>query len=155
GARDGPDGGDSPQTSRAGADDRRGRAGRGGGHDEEASRDSPPLAQPCRRLGGARPPDRVDLTAKELPMIPPRPGLVRRGYSLVEIVLAMGAVAIVLGLCAGLLHVLLRLDRTGRTHLVESATIGRLARQFREDVHASRRAVASAAGDAPAAMLEL
>ena len=64
-------------------------------------------------------------------------------------VLAIGAVAIVLGLCGGLLHVLLRLDRTGRAHLVETATIGRLARQFRKDVHAAREP--RAGGDAGAA----
>jgi hypothetical protein len=61
----------------------------------------------------------------------------RGGYALIEIVLAIGAVAIVLGMCAGLLHVLLRLDRAGRSHVVETATIGRLARQFRRDVHAA------------------
>jgi hypothetical protein len=64
----------------------------------------------------------------------------RRGYALVEIVLAIGTVAIVLGLCAGLLHVLLKLDRTGRSHVAETATIGRLARQFRQDVHAAATA---------------
>ena len=63
-----------------------------------------------------------------------------RAYALIEMVLAIGSIAIVLGLCAGLLHVLLRLDRTGRAHLVETATIGRLARQFRQDVHAARQA---------------
>ncbi len=73
----------------------------------------------------------------------------RRGYALIEMVLAIGAVGIVLGMCGGLLHVLLRLDRAGRDHLVETATIGRLARQFRSDVHASTEA--RAGGDAGAA----
>ena len=76
------------------------------------------------------------------------------GFSLIEMVLAISAVAIVLGLCAGLLHVLLRLDRTGRDHLVETATVGRLARQFRLDVHAAHAAKAGG-GDDPAAKLEL
>jgi type II secretory pathway component PulJ len=61
---------------------------------------------------------------------------------LIEMVLAIGAVAIVLGMCAGLLHVLLRLDRTGRDHMDEMATVGRLARQFRRDVHAADEAKA-------------
>jgi prepilin-type N-terminal cleavage/methylation domain-containing protein len=60
-----------------------------------------------------------------------------RGFTLVEVLLAMGALTIVLGLCAGLLHVLLRLDRTGRDYVTETASVGRLARQFRTDVHAA------------------
>jgi hypothetical protein len=70
-------------------------------------------------------------------------------------VLAIGAIAIVIGLCAAMLHVLLRLDRTARSHLVETTTIGRLARQFRQDVHAARDANRGAAGNGPAAKLEL
>jgi type II secretory pathway component PulJ len=79
----------------------------------------------------------------------------RGGYALIEVVLAIGTVAIVAGLCAGMLHVLLRLDRTSRSYLVETATIGRLARQFRQDVHAARDARSHGAGDGPAAQLEL
>jgi hypothetical protein len=70
-------------------------------------------------------------------------------------VLAIGAVAIVIGLCAGMLHVLLRLDRTARSHLVETTTIGRLARQFRQDAHAARDAHRGAARNGPAAKLDL
>jgi hypothetical protein len=79
----------------------------------------------------------------------------RRGYALVEVVLAIGAVAIVLGLSAGLLHALLRLDRAGRSHVVETATIGRLARQFRQDVHAAVEAKVDGAGNRQAPKLEL
>jgi type II secretory pathway component PulJ len=79
----------------------------------------------------------------------------RHGYALVEMVLAIGAVAIVIGLCAGMLHVLLRLDRTARSHLVETTTIGRLARQFRQDVHAAHDANRGATGNGAAAKLEL
>jgi hypothetical protein len=64
----------------------------------------------------------------------------RRGTSLIEIVLVMAALTLVLGLCTGLIHVVLRLDRTGRSYVVETTTIGRLSRQFRGDVHAARRA---------------
>ena len=55
------------------------------------------------------------------------------GFTLIETVLVVGAISVILGLCGGLLHVMLRLDRAGRAHLVETATVGRLARQFRQD----------------------
>jgi type II secretory pathway component PulJ len=79
----------------------------------------------------------------------------RRGFTIVEVLLVVGAVSLVLGLCAGLLHVLLRLDRTGRAHLVETTTVGRLARQFRQDVHAATRAKPVAGADGPLSNLEL
>ena len=78
-----------------------------------------------------------------------------RGFSLIEIVLVIGAVAVLLGLCAGILHVLLRLDRTGRQHLVETATVGRLARQFRHDVRAATAAKPIAGETGLARRLEL
>jgi prepilin-type N-terminal cleavage/methylation domain-containing protein len=61
----------------------------------------------------------------------------RCGFTLIEVVLVVGAVAVVTGLCAGLLRVLLRLDRVAKSHALETATVARLARQFRQDVHAS------------------
>ncbi len=64
----------------------------------------------------------------------------RRGMSLIELILIMTALTMVLGLCTGLIHAVLRLDRTGRSYVVEATTIGRLSRQFRGDVHAARRA---------------
>ena len=64
----------------------------------------------------------------------------RFGYSIIEVVLVISAVSIVLGLCAGLIHVLLRLEKGERTHLGETGTIARLAQQFRKDVHAATRA---------------
>jgi hypothetical protein len=80
-----------------------------------------------------------------------------RGVSITEIVFVIASLSILLGLCAGLLHAVLRLDRSGRSHLVETATIGRLARQFRQDVHAASRAkpVGGEAADGPAPGLEL
>jgi type II secretory pathway component PulJ len=79
----------------------------------------------------------------------------RRGFSIVEIVLVLGAVSLLLGLCSGLIHVLLRLDRVGRAHLVETATVGRLARQFRRDVHAAARVKLVARDDREGPSLEL
>jgi type II secretory pathway component PulJ len=63
----------------------------------------------------------------------------RRGFSLVELLLVISSLTVLLGICVGLIHSLLRLDRIARTNLAESATIGRLARQFRQDVHAAER----------------
>ena len=63
-----------------------------------------------------------------------------RGYSLVEMVLVIGGLSIILGLCGSLLHTLLRLDRSGRESINDSTTLGRLARQFRRDVRSSHAA---------------
>ena len=49
----------------------------------------------------------------------------------------MGAISVVLIVSAGLIHVLLRLDRAGRAHVAEAANLGRLAREFRRDVRAA------------------
>jgi type II secretory pathway pseudopilin PulG len=84
-----------------------------------------------------------------------RPRRRRNGFSLIEILMVMGGVSLLMGLCAGLLHVMLRVDRTGRSHLVETTTIGRLAQQYRRDVHAARLARPTSGGDPPAGTLEL
>jgi type II secretory pathway component PulJ len=64
----------------------------------------------------------------------------RRGHSLIEMVLVIGVLAIVLGLCAGLLHALFRLDRAGRNSVGDASNLARLARDFREDVRSARTA---------------
>jgi hypothetical protein len=64
---------------------------------------------------------------------------VRRGMTIIELILVMSTLILVLGLCTGLIHAVLRLDRTGRSYVVETTTIGRLSRQFRGDVHAATR----------------
>src|SRR5689334_610049 len=79
----------------------------------------------------------------------------RRGFSMIEVVLVLGGVSIILGLCAGLLHVMLRLERAGRLHLAETVTVGRLAHQFRQDVHAALRARPAVQDESLAAKLEL
>jgi prepilin-type N-terminal cleavage/methylation domain-containing protein len=78
----------------------------------------------------------------------------RRGFTLIEVVLVVGAVAIVTGLCAGLLRALLRLDRVAKTHALETAAVARLARQFRLDVHAGTAQPAGTPAE-PATKLEL
>lgn len=64
----------------------------------------------------------------------------RRGYSLVEMVLAIGALSVVLGLCVASIRGLITLDRANRARLNEGVTLDRLGRQFRQDVRAARSA---------------
>jgi len=61
----------------------------------------------------------------------------RRGYSLVEVVLIVGSVAMILTLCGMFLHMLLKLDRSGRDAIADAGSVARLARQFRRDVRAA------------------
>jgi hypothetical protein len=46
-------------------------------------------------------------------------------------------VTVMLGLCAGMIHLLLKLDRAGRTSSDLAADLARLARDFRADAHAA------------------
>lgn len=64
----------------------------------------------------------------------------RRGYALIEMILVIGALVVILGLCASLIHLLMRLDRASRDHLAESGIRERLARQLRSDVRAASTA---------------
>jgi type II secretory pathway component PulJ len=61
----------------------------------------------------------------------------RRGYLLIEMLVAVTAASLVLGLSVGALALLFRLERTGREHVHHAASLGRLAEQFRNDVHAA------------------
>ncbi len=83
------------------------------------------------------------------------PATRRRGFSLVEMVVVISAMAVILGMCVGLIHALLTLDRIGRAHLAEVAARGRLARQFRQDVRAASRAEPVRDRDGRAAALRL
>ncbi len=71
----------------------------------------------------------------------------RRGYSLIEMVVVVGAVTTVLSMCGLVLHAIMRLDRSGRRGFDDAATVGRLAQQFRQDVRSASSAEASAASD--------
>ena len=97
-------------------------------------------------MGRARSPDRVGVRLGGLEMIVKRRRSTRRGFTLVEMIVVIGGITIILGLCAGLLHTLLRLDRSGRESLNDTNTLARLARQFRQDVRASRAAKPGDAG---------
>lgn len=63
----------------------------------------------------------------------------RSGYALIELLLVISSLAVVMGLCMALLHALLKLDRSARSHLAEASSRDRLARQFRQDARASSR----------------
>lgn len=64
----------------------------------------------------------------------------RRGYSLIEMLLAISGIAILFGVSIGMIHMLLRLDRGQRARIGETTTVNRLARQFRQDAHAATEA---------------
>ncbi len=49
----------------------------------------------------------------------------------------MAVGGVVLGLCVGLIHSLLRLERSNRDQTVSASALARLERDFRSDVHAS------------------
>jgi len=61
----------------------------------------------------------------------------RNGYSMIEMLVVMATGAVVLGIAVALLHTLLQGERAGRERLRRCAVIGRLADQFRRDVHAA------------------
>jgi prepilin-type N-terminal cleavage/methylation domain-containing protein len=61
----------------------------------------------------------------------------KRGYALVEVLVVMTIVATMLALCAGMIHLLLKLDRANRSASEVAADLSRLAVDFREDAHAS------------------
>ena len=69
-----------------------------------------------------------------------RPSPRRRGVTILETIVLMTAVAAMLGLCVLILQLLLKLDAQSRARLDGAGALGRLARQFRQDVHAARRA---------------
>jgi prepilin-type N-terminal cleavage/methylation domain-containing protein len=62
----------------------------------------------------------------------------RTGYALVELLVVMTVMAVLLTLAAGMIHLLMKLDRSGRAAFDESADLIRLSRDFRADAHASK-----------------
>jgi prepilin-type N-terminal cleavage/methylation domain-containing protein len=63
----------------------------------------------------------------------------RRGYSLIEMLVVITVGSLMLGLCVGTIHMILKLDRGGRTQVTERAARARLAQYFRADVRAALR----------------
>ena len=64
----------------------------------------------------------------------------RRGYTLIEMIVVMTAGTVLMGIAVTLLCALLRAEGTGRALVERSASLGRLADQFRRDVHAADQA---------------
>ena len=63
----------------------------------------------------------------------------RHGFALIELLVVITVAGVLLTLCAGTIHLLLKLDRSGRTASEEAADLARLARDFRADAHASTK----------------
>ncbi len=61
----------------------------------------------------------------------------RRGFTLIEVLVAIAVTAVLLGVAVGLLHAVFYGQQAAHERLRERMTMDRLARQFREDVHAA------------------
>lgn len=70
----------------------------------------------------------------------------RRGVSLIEMIAAMGAAAVMLGVAVTLLYALLRTEGSARDHIRQGNALELLADQFRRDVHAATTAAAAPDG---------
>ncbi|QDT46355.1 hypothetical protein Pan258_03730 [Symmachiella dynata] len=64
----------------------------------------------------------------------------RRGISLIEMIVVIGASSIILMVGAGMLHTLMRSERVATESLVHATNHARLAEQFRDDIHAATTA---------------
>jgi hypothetical protein len=63
-----------------------------------------------------------------------------RGITIIETLVLMTGLAAILGLCALMLQLLMKLDGDSRTRLDDATQIARLSRQFRQDVHQAHAA---------------
>ncbi len=61
----------------------------------------------------------------------------RRGLTLIEMVVTISVAATLTGIAISILLVMFRAERNGRTQLAEAKSLERLADQFRQDVHAA------------------
>jgi hypothetical protein len=61
----------------------------------------------------------------------------RRGVTILETIVLMTGVAAMLGLAVILLQLLMKLDGDSRARFDAAASLARLARQFRQDIHAT------------------
>jgi prepilin-type N-terminal cleavage/methylation domain-containing protein len=61
----------------------------------------------------------------------------RAGYALIELLVVLTVTAIILTLSAGMIHLLLKLERSSRTASERANDLARLGRDFRADAHAS------------------
>jgi prepilin-type N-terminal cleavage/methylation domain-containing protein len=63
----------------------------------------------------------------------------RRGVTLVELLVVITVGTLMLGMCVGTIHLVLRLDRGGRAQVSDRMARARLAQYFRADVRAALR----------------
>lgn len=77
----------------------------------------------------------------------------RRGISLIELLAAMTAASVVMATAAGLVHRSFTFESRSRQVLGDERTAVRLARQFREDVHAATDVRCRTAGAADPAIV--
>jgi prepilin-type N-terminal cleavage/methylation domain-containing protein len=70
----------------------------------------------------------------------------RRGYSLIEMIVVISGLAVLLGLCAVTIQLLMCVSADAQARRSHAAALGRLAEQFREDVHGCDDAEARPAG---------
>ncbi len=68
----------------------------------------------------------------------------RRGYTLIEMLVAITAGIVVMVVAAGMLNTLMRLEQQSHNRFTERAAVTRLADQFRRDAHAALEAAAIA-----------
>ena len=66
-----------------------------------------------------------------------RPQL-RSGWTLIEMMVSIAVIGVMTGMSVKLLTTLLNAERNGIAHVTRLATISRLSRQFRADVHAAQ-----------------
>jgi len=64
----------------------------------------------------------------------------RRGFTIIELLVVITGVAIMLGLCAITLRLLMQLGVDGQARLTGAVALERLSRQLRDDVHACQAA---------------
>ena len=64
----------------------------------------------------------------------------RRGVTLIEMMVVIGTLAILMGICAVTIQLLLRISSDTQSRRGAAAAIGRLSEQFRADAHASEAA---------------
>ena len=62
----------------------------------------------------------------------------RRGFTLIELLVVMTAVTVIMAATVVLMHFVLQMDTEVRQRTQTVATVGRLAEQFRRDVHQAR-----------------
>lgn len=70
----------------------------------------------------------------------------RRGYTLIEMLTVIVLISTLLGLGSLVIHRMVRAERAGRAALDDSATLARLAEEFRRDAHQARSATRDAEG---------